>query len=357
MILQDILGQPRAVTILENAIRNDSLAGSYLFAGPDGVGKYSTAIAFAKALCGVNSDSEPAARAIDAGTFPDVRTVEPQGPSHIIRIGQLWPRDTEPDNALLRDIYFEPMAGPRRVFIIKDAEGLNESSGNSLLKTLEEPPSYAQFILTASSTAGILPTIVSRCQRVPFGTLPPAAIEEALMKKFAVPAEQARFLAAYCEGRLGLAVMLARSPKLLAARDELLDLAETLTKAPAIYSFKAGEEFRKLAPKLKMAADLNVDSSEDKGTRESLARALDLLALYYRDLLSCRVGGPRPFLVNVDRQVQIAAASARFQPAELEIALSSISAVRHAIERNANAQLSIDVLFSRLTSLSDLKPA
>jgi DNA polymerase-3 subunit delta' len=357
---QSILGQPYAVGVLQNALEHHQLAGAYLFVGPDGVGKRTTAIQFAKALCGASSENDPRARTINAGTSPDVRETEPQGAGRMISIAQLWPRDGNtdfrPENAMLRDISFEPITGPKRVFIIKDAEGLNEASGNSLLKTLEEPPSYLHFLLTATSTSAVLPTILSRCQVVRFGVLPADDVERALIERFGVGDSQARFLALYAEGRLGRAVALARSPSLLAGRDLLLDFARDLVTAPPIKSFKLSEEFRKLAPKLRAGeedADGGVGDGEEKSTRAPILRALDLLTLYYRDLLAvCVLGEKHAHPVNADRFEEIVGAAEHYKPAQLESAITLLLALRRAIERNANAQLAIDVLFTRLTALS-----
>ncbi len=355
-MLQDILGQPYAVRVLENAFQQDRLAGAYLFAGPDGVGKATAARQFAKMLCGAASDTDPTARAIDAGKSPDVRTLDPP-PSRITSIAQLWPRSTHKDhlaeNAMLRDLQYEPIAGLKRVFIIHDAEGLGRGgadAGNSLLKTLEEPPPYAHFVLTATSTGSVLPTIVSRCQVVHFGLLPASLIETTLQTRFDVPPAQARFLSAYSEGRLGRAVALARSPSLLAGREALLDLAYDLLTAPPVKSFKLGEEFRKLAPKLKATEDDEAaEPGEEKAGREPLGRALDLLATYFRDVLSLGVLGPdRANLVNADRREQLVAL-ARFPPERMEQALGLLLDVRQVIERNANSQLAVEVLFTGLT--------
>ncbi len=359
-MLQDILGQPYAVRVLENALQQDRLAGSYLFVGPDGVGKATAAREFAKLLCGSASDTDAVAQAIDAGKSPDVRSLDPP-PSRIISIAQVWPRASHKDhpaeNAMLRDLQFEPIAGPKRVFIIHDAEGLGRGgadAGNSLLKTLEEPPAYAHFLLTATSAGGVMPTIVSRCQVVHFGLLPADAIENALTTRFGVAPAQARFLAAFSEGRLGRAVSLARSPSLLTGRESLLDLARDLAAAPPIKSFKLGEEFRKLAPKLKASTedDTAGETGEEKAGREPLGRALDLLSTYYRDVLAVTVqGAAQAAPINVDRQPEIADVAARYTTAQVERALSLLLDTRQCIERNANSQLAIDVLFTHLTTL------
>ena len=343
--------------VLENAFQEDRLAGSYLFVGPDGVGKATAARQFAKMLCGASSDSDAVAKAIDAGKSPDVRSLTPP-PSRITSIAQVWPRlghkEHPAENAMLRDLQYEPMAGPKRVFIIHDAEGLGRGgadAGNSLLKTLEEPPPYAHFLLTAASTGGVMPTIVSRCQVVHFGLLPADLIESTLQTRFEVPPAQAHFLAAYSEGRLGRAVALARSPSLLAGREALLDLAQDLLTAPPIKSFKLGEEFRKLAPKLKATEDDEAaELGEEKAGREPLGRALDLLATYFRDVLSLGVMGPaRANLVNADRREPLLTLAGRHSPERMEHALGLLLDIRQAIERNANSQLALEVLFTGLT--------
>ena len=93
----------------------DRLAGSYLFVGPDGVGKATAARQFAKMLCGASSDTDATSRAIDAGKSPDVRTLDPP-PSRITSIAQVWPRPGHKEhlaeNAMLRDLQYEPIAGP-----------------------------------------------------------------------------------------------------------------------------------------------------------------------------------------------------------------------------------------------------
>ena len=355
-MFQNILGQPYAVRVLENALQNDRLAGSYLFIGPDGVGKATMARQFAKLLCGASADSHPLARAIDAGTLPDVRSLDPP-PSHITSIAQVWPRpghkEHPPQDALLRDLQFEPISARKRVFIIHDAEGLGRGgadAGNSLLKTLEEPPAYAHFLLTAASTGGVMPTIVSRCQVVHFGLLPVREIESVLQTRFGVAPAQARFLAAYSEGRLGRAVALARSPTLLSGREALLDLAHDLLTAPPIKSFKLGEDFRKLAPKLKATGEDEAEGAEEKTGREPLTRALDLLASYFRDVLSAAVMGPaRVTLVNVDRREELLELADCYPAEKTERALGLLLDIRQAIERNANSQLALDVLFTQLT--------
>lgn len=357
--LSGILGQSAAVTVLANAVSSGRLSGAYLFVGPGGVGKASTALRFAAVLCGAQSEDDPICRRVLQGSHPDVRVVAPAGKSHTIHVGQLWPRgesrDFPSDQAMLRDLHFEPMAGPKRVFIIDGAEGLrggNGASANSILKTLEEPPAYAHFILTASSKSGLLPTIVSRCQMVRFGLSPAGDIEQALVGRFGVDASRAAFLSAFCEGRIGHAVVLSRSREMMQAREDLLDLAERSIPASGVQGFKLAEELRKLAPKLRPNAEPSTSGEDDKdaGAREPVLRSLDMLALYYRDLAALCVGGPGARVVNVDRRDRLNALAAGRSLDQTVHAIELILGIRGAIERNANVQLALEVLFTQLLS-------
>jgi DNA polymerase-3 subunit delta' len=360
-VLDAIIGQHAAVTVLRNALQSGRLSGAYLFVGPAGIGKAATAQRFAAALCGAETESNPIFRRVMAGTHLDVRTVQPAGKSHTIHVGQLWPRgenrEFPSELAMLRDLHFEPMAGPRRVFIIDGAEGLrggNEAAGNSILKTLEEPPPYAHFILTAESQSTLLPTIASRCQVVRFGLAPADDIEKALVQRFAVEPGRARFLSIYCEGRLGHAVVLCRSQELMAAREDLLDLAERTLAARPVEAFKMAEEIRKLAPRLRPASDggEGFADPEDKETsaREPILRAVEMLAFYYRDLAAVRAAGTATaHIVNVDRRNRLSELAATARSLEsLVTNVETILGIRTAIERNAHVQGALEVLFTQL---------
>jgi DNA polymerase III subunit delta' len=361
-VLDGIIGQHAAVTVLRNALHSGRLSGAYLFVGPAGTGKATTAQRFAAAMCGAESETDSVYRRVMAGTHLDVRTVQPAGKSHTIHVGQLWPRgenrEYPSELAMLRDLHFEPMAGPRRVFIIDGAEGLrggNEAAGNSILKTLEEPPAYAHFILTAQSQSTLLPTIASRCQVVRFGLAAADEIEKALVGRFNVDAGRARFLSIYCEGRLGHAVVLCRSQELMAAREDLLDLAERTLTARPVEAFKMGEEIRKLAPRLRPATDISGDGAgdtEDKETsaREPILRALEMLAFYYRDLAAARAAGASDArIVNVDRRSRLSELAAKARSLESLIgSVETILGIRTAIERNAHVQGALEVLFTQL---------
>ena len=125
-----------------------------------------------------------------------------------------------------------------------------------------------------------------------------------------------------------------------------------LLTAPAIKSFKLGEDFRKLAPKMKSGEDADggdAEGEKEKTGREPLTRALDLLATYVRDVLAVSVtGASRASFINVDRREEIVSLAPSWTPERLERALGLILDIRQAVERNANSQLALEVLFTQM---------
>jgi DNA polymerase III delta' subunit len=168
--LAQIRGQERVVELLRRAIRQDRVAHAYLFTGPHGCGKHTTAIALALAL---NCDRAPGegcgecdvCERILAGNHPDVQTLERQGAAQIIPIEIIRKR-------VIPSLALPPHEARARFFLIEEATSLHGPAANALLKTLEEPPARTHFILGTTSPDQLLPTIRSRCQRLSFQTLP-----------------------------------------------------------------------------------------------------------------------------------------------------------------------------------------
>jgi DNA polymerase-3 subunit delta' len=228
---------------------------------------------------------------------------------------------------------------------------MNADTANSLLKVLEEPPPYAIFLLTAGSISSVLPTIVSRAQVVRFRHGHAAQIEAVLLEKAGVSPEQARFLAAYVQGEIGTALNLAKQPALMAGRDAILDIAADVSAgAHPIMALKFADEFRKAASKI--GPDRAEDGAEDKTARTALVRALDVLSLWYGDVLSlvARRGGATP--INSDRRGQLEEIARKYQLGSLEKALALTFDIRRAVERNANAQIAIETMMIHLVDLA-----
>jgi DNA polymerase-3 subunit delta' len=245
------------------------------------------------------------------------------------------------------------------VYLIEKAETLNEESANSILKALEEPPPYVQFVLCAPAPTSVLPTILSRCQVVRFRQLPVETIARALAARKGMPEGDARVLAAYSGGAPGRAFRLADTPELKAHRENLLELAARIAHSPGIAAFKLAEDLRNSAKpgggggKGKKAAgdgDDGGDGGGDRTARGDLSRAIDVLCAWHEDMLALVLGGEGARIVHEDRRAQLIDSVKRYpRPEQIAENVETLFTFRRHIARNANAQLATEVLMMKLT--------
>jgi len=156
----EVVGQGHVAQTLKNALANDHLAHAFLFCGPRGVGKTTCARILAKVLNCMNptSDQEACNECSSCKGFNDNASF------NITELDAASNNSVEQMRALIEQVRFAPQQGEYRVFIIDEVHMLSASAFNAFLKTLEEPPSYAKFILATTEKHKILPTILSRCQ-------------------------------------------------------------------------------------------------------------------------------------------------------------------------------------------------
>ncbi len=173
----ELVGQDHIVRTLSNAINSKRIAHAYLFVGPRGTGKTSTARLFAKAL---NAEGGPSAtpdnesetsQAIMNGSCMDV--IEIDGASN---------NSVEQVRSLREECQFAPAQCTFKIYIIDEVHMLSTAAFNALLKTLEEPPEHVKFFFATTEAHKVLPTIVSRCQRFEFRPISDAVIVEKLMQ-------------------------------------------------------------------------------------------------------------------------------------------------------------------------------
>lgn len=252
MRLSDVRHQQRAVSILRRALRSGRVPHAYLFEGPSGVGKELAARALAARLLCDDDTLAPdadacgrcsACRLLAADTYPDFhlihRGLHKFHPDRTIREGKgLFLVVDLIRHFLIEPAGLKPALGRRRVFLLRDAERMNEQAQNALLKTLEEPPGSACLILVTASASRLLPTIRSRCQEVPFGLLPPDFVAGELAVRHHLPPSAARVLAGLADGRLGVAVHWHR----IGLLDALDAVGECLDRLPDgdVEAFGAG---------------------------------------------------------------------------------------------------------------------
>jgi DNA polymerase-3 subunit delta' len=270
--LNAIFGQDRAVDVLRRMQATGRLPHGLLFAGPVGVGKRTTAAALATVfLCPKADDGEPCGKCeacvvMAAGNHPDFHFVYRQ----LIRIEKkdAVARDLSVD--VIRDYLIEPAGlkpamGQGKVFVVEEAELMNNQAQNALLKTLEEPIGRTLIVLLTDQPDALLPTIRSRTQMVRFGPLPVELVTKELVRR-GIDASQAREAAALGEGSLGLAIEW-HADGIVAAQRELNVLLEDALN---------GRGVQKFADSFKPAADAWVErqlAKDEKASKDQLTRA------------------------------------------------------------------------------------
>jgi DNA polymerase-3 subunit gamma/tau len=202
-----VVGQAPIVRTLRNALAQDRIAHAYLFAGPRGVGKTTTARLLAM---GLNCEGARAGGAVPCAACDACREVAAGRALDVIEIDGASNRGIDEVRALRDNARYAPARGRRKVYIIDEVHMLTEPAFNALLKTLEEPPAHVVFVLATTEARRLPPTILSRCQRFDFRPIAGAEIGDALRRILAeerVPPEAVepdalRLLARTADGSL-----------------------------------------------------------------------------------------------------------------------------------------------------------
>lgn len=221
MTFESLIGNRALVARLAKMAAAERVPPSLLFSGPSGVGKLETAIAVAQAqnclaLPGQGCGACSVCARIDKGEHPDVRIARPEGAGRQLK--------AESVRQIVSEAPSRPFEGRRRVSIFVDAERMNPTAANILLKTLEEPPPWASLMLVTSNAASLLPTILSRCQVYRFAPLAIDDLTGRLVSQHGMDRERATLLAALSGGSLDRALEL-EDESLAEVRNEVLRIA------------------------------------------------------------------------------------------------------------------------------------
>ncbi len=340
--------QPEAKRLLAAAL-TDGGAHAFLLHGPAGVGKRTAAFAFAAALLGDE-------RRVASRSHPDLYLLEPLG--EMIRIDDI--------RALRHDLHMRPFEGDRRVYLVLDADRMNDEAADALLKDLEEPPSYAVIVLVAGELGPLPPTILSRCQLIPFRRLSEPAVREWIAAEAPeLSADEVRVLSRASGGRLDRARRLL-DPEAKARRDALIAAARSVYLEPEFDPSTAagvllglarerGEEARDREQALVDSLDLATRDAEQRvrraqrgAERDELLAALEGLEAWYRDLVVVAAGA-EDSAIHADRLDDLR------EDVGVHVGdgvIAAAEAVREAWlaldEFNLNPSLALEALFVRM---------
>ncbi len=367
MPFADIVGHERCVHTLSRALSSGRVPHAYLFSGPDSVGKATAAVAFAQTAnccsplgsgtatdaCGTCASCRKAA----LGIHPDVMVVRPllKIQEEDVAVDSYFEGTmirTEQVGALVARANMTVTEGRRKVFVVEHAEAMNDASANRLLKTLEEPPGATTFILTTPATVRVLPTIRSRCQPLRFGAVPDGAATEALTAAFPdVPGPRVQAAVALAGGRYGWARRALSQAGVLDLRDELLALAASLSAREPIEGLPLAEDLLDQAERWWLVSQEGEGGAEllkrhrDRALRATVGRLLDLLLVWFRDIVALHRGAGADTIVNRDHREALAEAEAGYSPRAAQAACRLLRDTKRYVQQgNANLRLALEVL-------------
>lgn len=181
-MFEKILGNDHIKAFLENMLTSGRIGNSFLFSGPDGVGKGLFAHEFAKRLIASNTSNSRILDKIDHGNHPDIKHYRPEGKIGVHSIDAM--------RRFNEEVYLRPYEADWKVFIVHDAERMLSYSANALLKTFEEPAEDSVIILLSSAKHQLIPTILSRCKTLHFHRVGEMEMTHFLIDQYHVPSDK-----------------------------------------------------------------------------------------------------------------------------------------------------------------------
>ena len=339
---------------------------AYLFAGPAGSGKEEVAREFAAQLLSEGApDPAGAAARVRSGAHPDLTWIAPTSSAGLLR-GDI-------DEPVVAAATHTPFESTRRVFVIEQADSLNDQAANRMLKTLEEPPPYAHLILLTSRPGKVLPTIASRCQQVRFDAPSPARLEDMLARHGVAP-DVARACARLGLGDFERALRLALGdgPALRAGAEAfgraclsgslagapwnaVLKRARSLGAAAAAEIEATTAEAVELVPKkerkkVEREAAERAKRASRRSMQEALDQGLELVGLWFRDA-GCVADGVEELVLNADRLDALREDAEGRRSTVFRDAQGIVEETRRRFDMNVSEELALEQLAYRVAAL------
>ncbi len=364
MSLKDIFCQDKAIAILQKALATGKVPHAYIFAGQEGVGKFSAAREWARLLlcesptiendftdsCGLCRSCQ----LFEAGSHPDFNHVYKE----LLEFtregkGKKTPVDLAIDvirEFLIEKVSTRPTLSKRKVFVVSEAERLNENSQNALLKSLEEPPEYCCIIMLCTRMEKLLPTTKSRCQIISFG---PVAEDRIIKKLREMGAREkaAKYFARLSQGSLGQA---CRWAELDFAGVNLYETKKQLLNSLVKYEYAGALDLAQwlLGESKKIATswtDLDETTSRKDINRRARTTLVQIIISALQDVMRINVT-PAKGLINFDQKDGIKKLAGRFNAEQAAEKINDCYRMLHWIESSVNERLIFEQLLLNLAA-------
>ena len=316
MDFNSIVGHEKSIENLRRAIRNKTISHSYIFEGQKGLGKMTVGKIFAKTLLCIEDWDRPcnsciSCKKFNEGNHPDFFIIEPEN-------NQIKKEKIE---EIVSNIQRSPFESKKKVFIVDDSHLMNKTAQNKFLKTMEEPPDYVNFILITHIINRLLPTIVSRGQRLKFSPIRYEKIVDILVENHNSNRERAEFLSEFSMGNLGRSIELLENDEFFLIRKETISIIDKILNGEEIKAFSSFQFF-----------------DENK---ENLDIILDIILFYFRDLIIYKETGNDNLILNKD-MADIISAERFVDFCKINDIIEKVQQTKENIHNNVNFQLSIE---------------
>ena len=317
----EIVGHEQIIEHLQNAIEADKVSHAYILNGPDKAGKMMIAKAFAQTLQCEKGGIEPcmechSCKQAMSGNQPDIIYVRHEK-SNTISVDDIR---TQINN----DIVVKPYSSKRKIYIVDEAEKMNQQAQNALLKTIEEPPAYAVLLLLTTNADTFLPTILSRCVRLNLKAVRDEEIKDFLMKKHQLPDYQADVCVAFAQGNVGKAIQLASSDSFNELKTAALQLLKRLDDI----------ELYEMTEAVKQISEYKLEIND----------YFDLMMIWYRDILYFKATNDVNRLVFKDEVYDIKKQAAKSSYQGIETIIEALEKAKLRLNANVNFDLVIELL-------------
>jgi DNA polymerase-3 subunit delta' len=324
MSFLDIYGHEKQKVILKQALAQNRVGHSYLFSGIDAAGKKTLALEFAKVIncekadeihdsCGECS----ACLKISRNNHPDIFFIEAEG--QFIRINAI--------REIQEQMTFKPMEGRRRVFVIDNADKMNDQAANALLKTLEEPSPANILILVTAKPYTLPSTIISRCRHMRFNPLSINTVAKFLIERMNMEKENALLLAGLSGGSIGQALELNKDDVIAYRTETLKLLANTKKNEP-----------------LSLLAFASFFGQDKRGIKQGF----NILITCFRDALVYKETKNDQMLINQDNSSLIASLASRLSGEQILQNIALMEKSGETIEQNVNKSLTLETMAFKL---------
>ena len=320
--LDDILGNEHIVSHFKKAIENDKISHAYIINGEKGMGKRTVAKAFAMTLLCEERAELPCMKChscIQAMTDnnPDLITITPDKPT-TLSIDHI--RKT-----LVNDIDLKPYSNSHKVYIVENADLMNNAAQNAILKTIEEPPEYAVILLLTGNAGSLLQTVLSRCVKLDMQPLKKEVVKKYLMEKEHIVDYQADVAVSFAGGNLGKAKELSTSQDFAGMLDEVVQLLRYIKDMQAY----------EVAAAVKRATDYKFRFSD----------YIDLMILWFRDVLVYKASVDVNQLIFKNEIKTIKEHAAKSSYNGIEKILEAMDKAKVRLKANVNFDIAIEMMF------------